>query len=101
MKLVESMAYSEKNLFGGKRVTLEFYDQDAATNALISLREEAGKAFKRSDYEKAEALLSGANEFERNIEKVFAEENEEAVGNEENEDVSDVVEDGLPEIPFI
>lgn len=101
MKLVESMAYSEKNLFGGKRVTLEFCDQDAATNALISLREEAGKAFKRSDYEKAEALLSGANEFERNIEKVFAEENEEAVGNEENEDVSDVVEDGLPEIPFI
>lgn len=45
--------------------------------------------------------MSGANEFERNIEKVFAEENEEAVGNEENEDVSDVVEDGLPEIPFI
>lgn len=100
MKLVESMAYSEKKLFGGKRVTLEFYDQDAATNALISLREEAGKAFKRSDYEKAEALLSGANEFERNIEKVFAEEKEDG-GNEENEDVSDVVEDGLPEIPFI
>ena len=100
MKVVESMAYSEKNIFGGKKVTLEFYDQDAAIKVLSSLREEAGKAFKKYEDEKAEALLSGANEFKRNIEKVFAEEKEDG-GNEENEDVSDVVEDGLPEIPFI